>query len=141
MTNLEQSMSIRPSSGLSELEIQRMIREASQNAEQDVKRKEELKYIASAEGLLFSCDKSFAECGKHMQDGQQTFVREVLNSARQAVANKDIDALKVVEGQLLEAQKFLTDAVIAASEAMMSSLDSGLPPLPPPPGGSGSFMG
>ena len=141
MTNLEQSMSIRPSSGLSELEIQRMVREAAQNAETDLKRKEELKYIASAEGLLFSCDKSFAECGKHMQDEQQTFVREVLASARQAVAAKDIEALKLVEEQLLEAQKYLTDAVITASEAMMSALDGPMPPMPPPPGGSGSFMG
>ncbi len=142
MTNLEQTMSIRPSSGLSELEIQRMIREASTNAEADLKRKEQLKYVASAEGLLFSCDKSFVECGKHLTEDRQTFVRNVLANARQAVAAKDMEALKAVEGELLEAQKLLTDAVIAASEAMMSALDSGLPPVPPPPsGGSGSLMG
>ncbi|WP_005033092.1 molecular chaperone DnaK [Holophaga foetida] len=125
MTNLEQSMSIRPSSGLSELEIQRMIREAQTNAEADAQRKDELKYIASAEGLLFSCDKSFTECGKFLPEPDQNTVRDTLNAARQAVATKDIEAVKNCESQLLEVQKLLTNAVLAASEAMMSSLDGG----------------
>jgi molecular chaperone DnaK len=123
MTGLEQIMSIRPSSGLSELEIQGMIREASANAETDLQRRDELKYIASAEGLLFSCDKSFTECGKFMTEGEQTLVRDTLNLARQAVAAKDIAAVKTCETRLLEVQKMLTTAVLAASEAMMNALD------------------
>ncbi|WP_306591437.1 molecular chaperone DnaK [Geothrix sp. 21YS21S-4] len=123
MTGLEQTMSIRPSSGLSELEIQRMIREAAANAETDVKKRDALKYVASAEGLIFSCDKSFAECGKYLAEEQQTMVREVLARARQAVASQDSEALRACESQLLEAQNLLTDAVLAASEAMMASLD------------------
>ena len=123
MTGLEQSMSIRPSSGLSELEIQRMIREALANVETDVKKRDALKYMASAEGLIFSCDKSFIECGKYLSDEQQSFVRDVLSRARQAVAAQDAEALRACEGQLLEAQNLLTDAVLAASEAMMASLD------------------
>jgi molecular chaperone DnaK len=132
MTGLEQSMSIRPSSGLSELEIQRMIREALANAETDVKKRDALKYIASAEGLIFSCDKSFIECGKYLTDEQQSFVRDVLSKARQAVAAQDPDALRACETQLLEAQNLLTDAVLAASEAMMASLDSEDDGLAPP---------
>ncbi|HEX7551999.1 MAG TPA: molecular chaperone DnaK [Geothrix sp.] len=123
MTGLEQSMSIRPSSGLSELEIQRMVREALVNTESDVKKRDALKYIASAEGLIFSCDKSFAECGKYLTDDQQTLVREVLLRARQAVAAQDSDELRACEAHLLEAQGLLTDAVLSASEAMMASLD------------------
>jgi molecular chaperone DnaK len=125
MTGLEQGMSIRPSSGLSELEIQRMIREASSNAESDLQRRDELKYIASAEGLLFSCDKSFTECGKYLADDEQTLVRDTLNAARQAVATKDTTGVKACEGRLLEVQKILTNAVLAASEAMMNALENG----------------
>jgi molecular chaperone DnaK len=123
MTGLEQSMAIRPSSGLSELEIQGMIREAASNADADLRRRDELKYIASAEGLLFSCDKSFAECGKFMTESEQALVRETLNTARQAVALKDINAVKACEARLLDVQKLLTNAVLAASEAMMSNLE------------------
>jgi molecular chaperone DnaK len=123
MTGLEQSMAIRPSSGLSELEIQRMVREATANAETDVKKRDALKYMASAEGLIFSCDKSFTECGKYLSEDQQVFVRDILARARQAVAAQDAEALRACEAQLLEAQNLLTDAVLAASEAMMASLD------------------
>jgi molecular chaperone DnaK len=123
MTGLEQGLSIRPSSGLSELEIQRMIREALANAETDVKKRDALKYIASAEGLIFSCDKSFAECGKFLREDQQAMIRDVLSRARRAVAAQDSEALRACEGQLLEAQNLLTDAVLAASEAMMASLE------------------
>ena len=123
MTNLEQTMSIRPTSGLSELEIQRMVREGTTNAEDDLKRRDELKYLASAEGLLFSCDKSFIDCGKYLAQDKQEFVREILNKVRAGVAEKDVDLLRTTEGDLLEAQKLLTDAVLAASEAMMSALD------------------
>lgn len=130
MTGLEQSMNIRPSSGLSELEIQRMIREAAQNAETDLQRRDDLKYIASAEGLLFSCDKSFVECGKFLNEEDQGLVRDTLNTARQAVANKDIQGVKAVEGRLLEVQKLLTNAVLAASEAMMNALEGDDPARP-----------
>ncbi|BDU75966.1 molecular chaperone DnaK [Mesoterricola sediminis] len=127
LTGLEQSMSMRPSSGLSELEIQAMLREAQTNKEADQKRRDELKYIASAEGLLFSCDRSFSECGKFLSLEDQAEVRETLNLVRMAVANKDIQAVKATELQLLEVQKVLTNAVLAASEQMMSSLDEGEP--------------
>jgi molecular chaperone DnaK len=123
MTGLEQSINIRPSSGLSELEINGMIREAMSNADSDLKRRDELKYVASAEGLLFSCDKSFMECGKFLAPHEQTLVRETLNVVRQAVAGKDGETVRAHESKLLEVQKLLTNAVLAASEAMMSQLD------------------
>jgi molecular chaperone DnaK len=123
LTSLEQSMSMRPSSGLSELEIQAMLREAQSNAEEDSLRRDELKYIASAEGLLYSCDKSFTECGKFLNLEQQTLVRETLNAVRLAVSAKDAASLKVNEGKLLEVQKILTNAVLAASNAMMAALE------------------
>jgi molecular chaperone DnaK len=123
LTSLEQSMSMRPSSGLSELEIQAMLREAQSNAEEDSLRRDELKYIASAEGLLYSCDKSFTECGKFLNLEQQTLVRETLNAVRLAVSAKDAGSLKVNEGKLLEVQKILTNAVLAASNAMMAALE------------------
>jgi molecular chaperone DnaK len=123
LTSLEQSMSMRPSSGLSELEIQAMLREAQSNSEADSQRRDELKYIASAEGLLYSCDKSFTECGKFLSLDDQNMVRDTLAAVRKAVGGKDAAGLKAVEGSLLDVQKTLTNAVLAASEAMMSTLD------------------
>ena len=123
LTGLEQGMSIRPSSGLSELEIQAILREAQANAETDARRRDELKYIASAEGLLYSCDKSFSECGKFLSPDEQVMVRETLNAVRKAVTAKDAAGLKVAESRLLDVQKLLTNAVLAASDAMLSALE------------------
>ena len=58
-------------------------------------------------------------------------MRDVLSRARQAVAAQDAEALRACEGQLLEAQNLLTDAVLAASEAMMASLDGEDEAAPP----------
>ncbi|MFZ1615072.1 MAG: molecular chaperone DnaK, partial [Holophaga sp.] len=82
-----------------------------------------LKYIASAEGLIFSCDKSFTECGKFLAEDDQMMVRSTLNAARQAVATGDLAGVKTCEVNLLEVQKILTNAVLSASEAMMNALE------------------
>jgi molecular chaperone DnaK len=89
----------------------------------DSQRRDELKYIASAEGLLYSCDKSFSECGKYLGVEEQALVRDTLNSVRLAVSSKDVTSLHDAEAHLLEVQKILTNAVLAASESMMSALD------------------
>ncbi|HQL48446.1 MAG TPA: molecular chaperone DnaK, partial [Holophaga sp.] len=74
--------------------------------------------------------KSFVECGKFLNEEDQGLVRDTLNTARQAVANKDIQGVKAVEGRLLEVQKLLTNAVLAASEAMMNALEGDDPARP-----------
>ena len=123
MTNAEQVMNIQPSSGLSEFEIQRMIQDASQYAEEDSKRKDELKYIASTEGLLYSCDKAFSDFGKELSEEQRGGIKKLFALVRQAIAQKDISVIKSNEAKLLDAQGLLTSAAIAASEDMISVVD------------------
>jgi molecular chaperone DnaK len=123
MTNAEQVMNIQPSSGLSEFEIQRMIQDASQYAEEDSKRKDELKYIASTEGLLYSCDKAFSDFGKELSEEQRGGIKKLFALVRQAIAEKDISVIKSNEAKLLDAQGLLTSAAIAASEDMISVVD------------------
>ncbi|MCL1894585.1 MAG: Hsp70 family protein, partial [Holophagaceae bacterium] len=123
ITNAEQVMNIQPSSGLSEFEIQRMVRDASQYAEEDIKRRDELKYIASTEGLLYSCDKAFADFGKELTDEQRSEIKKLFAIVREAIAGKDISKIRDNEVKLLDAQGLLTTAAIAASEDMVSLVD------------------
>jgi len=120
MTNAEQTMNIQPSSGLSEFEIQRMVRDAARNVERDIRRRDELKYIASAEGLVYSCDKAFFSYGKYLPDGKFDEIQALLALVRQAVAEKNASLISENEDKLLEAQDMLTQAAIAASEALAS---------------------
>ena len=123
MTNAEQTMNIQPSSGLSEFEIQRMIRDAAAYIEDDIHRRDELKYISSAEGLLYSCDKAFVNFGKYLPEEKHEEIRNILALVREAIAVKDSEAIRANEANLLNAQDLLTSAAIAASEDMMSAMN------------------
>jgi molecular chaperone DnaK len=119
MTNAEQLMNIQPGSGLSEFEIQRIIKEAVAHAEEDAKRREALKCIVSAEGLIYSCDRALADYGKYLPEGKQDEILALLALVRQAVAEKNARIISENQAKLLEAQDILTSAAIAASEAMV----------------------
>ncbi|MCL1893132.1 MAG: molecular chaperone DnaK [Holophagaceae bacterium] len=122
-TNSEQTMHIQPSSGLTEFEIQRMIRDASQYAEEDSRRRDDLKYIASTDGLLFSCEKAFADFGANLTANQNREVRQLLETVRQAVIAKDSSIIRANETKLLDVQGLLTTAAIAGSEDAVSVVD------------------
>ena len=60
-TNKEQTITIKSSSGLSDEEIERMVKEAEENAEEDKKRKEEAELRNEADQLVFTTDKTLKD--------------------------------------------------------------------------------
>lgn len=124
MTKAEQVMNIQPSSGLSEFEIQKIIRDAELYSEEDSRRREEQKYIASTEGFLFSCQKSFQNFGNRLPDDKRDEIWGLLETVRQAVAEKDVATIRKNEAGLLEAQGLLTTAAIAASDEFAMTADA-----------------
>jgi molecular chaperone DnaK len=123
MTNAEQVMNIQPSSGLTEFDIQRMIKDAALYAEEDTRRRDDLKYIASAEGILYSCTKSLADYGSFLPEGKRYEISGLLELIRQAAGAKDASKIRDSEASLLNAQDLLTSAALAAAEEMMSVVD------------------
>jgi len=115
-TKAEQCMRVRPSSGLTEMEIRRMIRDAAACAEDDRRRRDDLKRLVSVEGTIYSCEKALAAYGKHLPMGSASEIRLLLELTRSAVAAKNIGLLKENEDGLTEAQALLTAAAIAATE-------------------------
>jgi molecular chaperone DnaK len=124
MTNAEQVMNIQPSSGLTEFDIQRMIKDAAMYAEEDTRRRDDLKYIASAEGILYSCTKAYSDFGNFLPEGKHAEIKNLLELIRQAVAAKDASKIRSNEVNLLKAQDLLTSAAIAASEEMFTVVES-----------------
>jgi len=119
-TKAEQGMSIRPSSGLSELEVRRMIRDAAAHREEDLRRRDELKYLASAEGLVYSCGRAFAAYGGDLPEDRSSEIKSLLGLARRAIAEKNVGLLWENEGRLNDAQGLLAAAAMAASGALLS---------------------
>jgi len=117
-------MNIQPSSGLTEFDIQRMIRDAEEYAEQDSRRRSDLQYIASFDGLLFAIEKAFHDFGQYLPKEKQKEIGGLLAALGPAAAHKDASMLRENEAKLLEAQDLLTSAAIASSVGSMSFIEA-----------------
>src|SRR5699024_11188914 len=68
VTNKEQSITIKSSSGLSDDEVDKMVKEAEENAEADKKRREEVELRNEADQLVFTTDKTIKDLGEQVSD-------------------------------------------------------------------------
>jgi molecular chaperone DnaK len=111
MTGLEQAMRITPSSGLSASEIYDLIEEAGRNAEVDRRLKEVILARNRLEGLMQNTARSFSEFGWMLQNKDQEFVRQTLDSARRAVVSEDGTEVRYALEELERAARIITDAM------------------------------
>jgi len=99
-TNKEQSITIKSSSGLSEEEIQRMIREAEENAEADRKRKEEADLRNESDQLIFTTDKTLKDIGDKVSEDEKKKVEEAKDALKKALEGKDVEAIRKAKDEL-----------------------------------------
>ncbi len=93
-TGKEQSIKIQASSGLSDAEIERMKREAQENADSDAKRKEEVELINKADNLIFQTEKQLKEFGEKLSDDKKAAIETAHTELKAAHESKDMDAIK-----------------------------------------------
>ena len=92
-TNKEQSIRIEASSGLSDEEIEKMKREAEENAETDKKAKEQIDKLNSADSLIFQTEKQLNEFGDKLPADKKAPIEEALAELKKAHEAKDLEAL------------------------------------------------
>ncbi len=93
-TGKQQSIEIKGSSGLSEEEIERMTKEAEQNAEADKKRRELVDTKNQADQLIYSTEQLLKEHGDKVPADERSNVESALNNLREALKNDDAEAIK-----------------------------------------------
>jgi molecular chaperone DnaK len=96
-TNKEQSITIKSSSGLSDEEVEKMVKEAEENAEDDKKRREEVDLRNEADQLIFTTDKTIKDLGEQVseEDKQKAeTAKEELKTALEGTDIEDIQAKK-----------------------------------------------
>ncbi|ASA95415.1 molecular chaperone DnaK [Anoxybacillus flavithermus] len=101
-TNKEQSITIKSSSGLSEEEIQRMIKEAEENAEADRKRKEEVELRNEADHLIFTTEKTLKELEGKVDEADVKKAQEAKDTLKAALEGKDIEDIRAKKNALQE---------------------------------------
>ncbi len=99
-TNREQKIVIKESSGLSDDEIQRMMREAEQNAEDDTRKREEADLRNSASQLAYSAHKMLSEQGEQIPEDMKTEVRTQADALQQAAPTEEPAKLRTMVDEL-----------------------------------------
>ncbi len=93
-TGKENKITIQASSGISEEEIERMIKDAELNAEDDKKAKELVESRNQLDGLIHSTQKSLDEHGDKLESSDKTNIEEALKSAKTSLESGDKDSIE-----------------------------------------------
>jgi molecular chaperone DnaK len=93
-TGKEQSIKITASSGLTEEEIQKMVKESEMHSDEDKKKKQLAEVRNEADTLVYSVEKSLAEFGDKILPDEKVKIQEAMENTRKALAGNDIDAIK-----------------------------------------------
>ncbi|WP_137743855.1 molecular chaperone DnaK [Robertmurraya siralis] len=101
-TNKEQAITIKSSTGLSDDEIDKMIKEAEANAEADQKRKEEVELRNEADQLVFQTDKTLKDLEGKVDEAEVTKATEAKDALKAAIEKNDLDEIRAKKDALQE---------------------------------------
>ena len=101
-TNKEQAITITASTNLTDEEIDKMVKEAEANKEEDNKRKEEAELRNDAEQLVFQTEKSLKDLGDKVDKKEKEEAEDLIKEVREALDKNDIDEIKEKKEKLQE---------------------------------------
>ena len=128
-TQKEQRITITSGSGLSEEEIDRMVREAEENAEADATRKEQAELRNEAEQLIFAARKSVTDLGDEVTEEEKTNVETTTEALEKALADNNVEEIKAKKEELEKvAQELAVKAYSKAAEAGQAASPEGEAP-------------
>ncbi len=101
-TNKEQSITITASTNLSDDEIDKMVKEAEENKEKDLKKKEEADLINDSEQIIFATEKAIKDLGDKVDNKEKEEVEELIDKLKKSLDKKDLDQIKEDKEKLNE---------------------------------------
>ncbi|MCO0599850.1 molecular chaperone DnaK [Peribacillus butanolivorans] len=107
-TNKEQAITIKSSSGLSDEEIDRMVREAEENADSDKQRKEEVELRNEADQLVFQTEKTLKDLDGKVDEAEVTKANEAKDELKAAIEKNELEEIRVKKDALNEIVQALT---------------------------------
>jgi molecular chaperone DnaK len=93
-TGKEQKIRIESSSGLSEEEINKMVKEAESHAEEDKAAREKVETLNEADNLIYSTEKSLQEAGDKISQEDRSAIETAISDLREAMKNEDVSEVK-----------------------------------------------
>ncbi|HET7580871.1 MAG TPA: molecular chaperone DnaK [Bacillales bacterium] len=101
-TNKEQSITIKSSSGLSDDEVDRMVKEAEEHAEEDKKRREEIDLRNEADQMIFTTEKTLKDLGDKVSEDEKKKAEEAKDKLKTALDGEDTEAIQSAKDELSE---------------------------------------
>jgi molecular chaperone DnaK len=110
-TGKEQKITITASTGMSEDEIQKMVKDAELHAEEDKKRKEEIDLRNQLDNLIYGTEKTLNESRDKINAEEAKEVEDALNSAKDAVKSGDLNRMRPAMDQVTKASHKLAETL------------------------------
>ena len=142
-TGKEQKIQITASSGLKEEEIQTMVREAEQHADDDRQRREEVESHNRQDSLIYSTDKLVNEHKEKLPEAQRKDIEAAIVEARRALEEGTKEAMDSAYEKLTKASHRLAEEIYRAAGATAGAAPGGAGPgtgPTPPPSGDGDVV-
>jgi molecular chaperone DnaK len=114
-TGKEQKITIAASGGLDQSEVERLVREAADNADDDVRRREIIEARNNLDNLVYQTEKLLSEHSDKLPEGEIGAVQTPVDEAREALDSDDADRMKSAFDALQAASHQLAQAAYAAS--------------------------
>ncbi len=124
-TGKEQSIVIKASSGLSDEEIEKMVKDAEANAEADKKFEEMIGARNTADGMIHATKKSMADAGDKLTDEEKAPVEAAISELEEALKGDDKDEITAKTTALTEASAKIAEKLYAAADAGADATDAG----------------
>jgi molecular chaperone DnaK len=116
-TGKEQSMTITGGSALPKEDIERMMREAEEYAEEDRNRREEVETRNQADGLVYSMEKQLADNGDKLPDDVVNEVRDAIAETKKTLEGEDTAAIRAAADNLNTVSQKIGTALYANAQA------------------------
>ncbi|MDO9010936.1 MAG: molecular chaperone DnaK [Gallionella sp.] len=124
-TNKEANITIKASSGLSEAEIESMVRDAEAHADDDKKAIELVSARNQLDALIHSTNKSMKEYGEQLDADEKSAIEAALKEAEEVVKSDDKDAIEAKSEALSTAAQKLGEKMYAAEQAKSQGAEAG----------------
>ena len=124
-TNKEQQIRIQASGGLSDADIEKMVKDAESHAAEDKQRREMVDVKNQGEAMIHSAEKSLVDYGDKVSAADKSAIEAAVASLRTALEGTDAEAIKAKTNDLVQASMKLGEAMYKAQAEGAAAADAG----------------
>ena len=124
-TGKEQSMTITGGTKLADDEINRMVKEAEEHANEDRARREEAEARNQADNVVYQTEKTIKEHGEKLDESDRKFVEDALNEAKEALKGSDVARIKETSEALMTASQKFAEVLYQKAQTQPDQAASG----------------